>query len=56
VVWDKDGITVTDVDTPSQQIRIVGGAILLRDEDEDGLGWKTGMTSKGISAKLLTSG
>ena len=56
VVWDKDGITVTDLDTPSQQIRIVGGAILLRDEDADGLGWKTGITSKGISAKLITTG
>lgn len=56
VVWDKDGITVTDIDTPSQQIRIVGGAIMMRDEDKDGLGWKTGITSKGINAKLLTAG
>lgn len=56
VVWDKDGITVTDLATPSLQIRIVGGAILLRDEDADGLGWKTGITSKGISAKLITTG
>ena len=56
VVWDKNGITVTDVDTPSQQLRLVGGAIMMRDEDEDGLGWKVGITSKGINAKLLTAG
>jgi hypothetical protein len=29
---------------------------MLRDEDGDGLGWKVGITSKGISAKLLTAG
>lgn len=56
VVWDKTGITVTDLNSPNQQLRIVGGAILMRDEDEDGLGWKVGITSKGISAKLLTAG
>lgn len=56
VVWDKTGITVTDLDSPNQQLRIIGGAILLRDEDNDGLGWKVGVTSKGISAKLLTAG
>jgi hypothetical protein len=42
--------------SPNQQLRIIGGAILLRDQDEDGLGWKVGITSTGISAKLLTSG
>jgi hypothetical protein len=29
---------------------------MMRDEDKDGLGWKTGITSKGINAKLLTAG
>lgn len=56
VVWDTNGITVTDLKTPSKQIRIVGGALLLRDEDGDGLGWKAGLTSSGLSAKLITSG
>lgn len=56
VVWDKTGITVTDLDSPNQQLRIIGGAILLRDQDNDGLGWKVGITPKGISAKLLTAG
>jgi hypothetical protein len=56
VVWDKNGITVTDIDKPNQQLRIVGGAIMMRDEEKDGLGWKVGITSKGINAKLLTAG
>lgn len=56
VVWDKTGITVTDLDSPNQQLRIIGGAIMMRDKDKDGLGWKVGITSKGISAKLLTAG
>lgn len=56
VVWDKTGITVTDNDSPNKQIRIVGGAIMLRDEDGDGLGWKVGITSSGINAKLITAG
>lgn len=56
VVWNKEGITVTDNDSPNKQIRIVGGAIMLRDEDGDGLGWKVGITSSGINAKLITAG
>lgn len=56
VVWDKTGITVTDAMSPNKQIRIVGGAIMLRDEDGDGLGWKTGITSEGINAKIITAG
>jgi hypothetical protein len=31
VVWDKTGITVTDQTSPNLQLRIVGGAILMRD-------------------------
>jgi hypothetical protein len=34
VVWNDSGITVTDRTTPTNQIRIVGGAILLSKEDE----------------------
>lgn len=56
VVWDKTGITVTDNALPSQQLRIVAGGIFLRDEDEDGIGWKAGITSSGINAKLITTG
>lgn len=56
VVWNKEGITITDMSSPNKQIRIVGGAIMLRDEDGDGLGWKLGITSSGINAKLITAG
>ena len=58
VVWDDTGITVTDRTTPTNQIRIVGGAILLSSADtETGeQKWKTGITSEGISADLITTG
>jgi hypothetical protein len=37
-------------------MRIIAGGIFLRDEDNDGLGWKAGITPEGINAKLITSG
>lgn len=56
VVWDKTGITVTDMLSPNEQIRIIGGAIMLRNPDGDGLGWTTAITAKGINAKIITTG
>ena len=57
VVWDNTGITITDVDTPSNQIRMIGGAILLKKQDKNGQEkWTTGITSDGISASLITAG
>lgn len=56
VVWDKTGITITDNKLPNQQMRIIAGGLFLRDEDNDGLGWKAGITPDGINAKLITSG
>lgn len=56
VIIDKNGITVADLSIPNKQIRIVGGAIMLRDDNDDLLGWKTGITADGISAKLITTG
>ena len=56
VVWDKTGITVTDLISPNEQIRIIGGAIMLRSPDGDGLGWTTAITAKGINAKIITTG
>lgn len=58
VVWDDSGITVTDRTTPTNQIRIVGGAILLSKEDEKTQQqvWKTGITCDGISADFITGG
>jgi hypothetical protein len=44
------------MDSPNKQIRIAAGAIMLRDESGDGLGWKTGITSNGINAKLVNAG
>jgi hypothetical protein len=56
VVWDKTGITITDKTKPNQQIRMIAGGIFLRDENDDGLNWKVGITSEGINAKLITAG
>ena len=57
VVWDNTGLTITDVDTPSNQIKMIGGAILLKKQDENGQDkWTTGITSDGISASLITAG
>ena len=57
VTWGADGITVQDVDSPSDMIRMVGGAILLSKQDKNGeQKWVTGVTSDGISASLVTAG
>ena len=52
-----DGITLTDSDT-KDQLRLIGGAILMSTQDEEtGLRkWKTGLTPEGISASLITAG
>jgi hypothetical protein len=52
-----EGITVTDLSSPDQKIRIVGGAILLGSNDENGQErWDIGMTAAGINAKTITAG
>ena len=57
VVFDKDGLTITDIESPNQKIRIVGGAILLGGTDENGQEtWAIGMTANGINAKTITTG
>ena len=57
VTWDTRGIVVTDKQSPSNQLRIVGGAILMREMGEDGVErWATALTNKGISASHITSG
>lgn len=57
VLVDINGITVTDVDEPSQQIRLVGGGIFLRQQLENGeQRWTTAITAKGINASLITTG
>ena len=59
VTWEGgQGITVTDDTTPTNQVRIVGGAILFSAEDPDTKEqtWVTGVTNQGISANLITAG
>ena len=51
-----DGITLTDEKTKNQ-MRLIGGAILMGVQDENGQRvWKTGLTPDGISASLITAG
>lgn len=57
VIVDKSGITITDDDSPCNQIRLIGGAILISTDDGNGVKkWKTAMTHQGISASLITAG
>ena len=57
VTWGNEGITVQSVNSPCDQIRLVGGAILLSKQDENGQQkWTTGVTSDGVSASLITAG
>ena len=57
VTWGNDGITVKSINSPCDAIRMVGGAILLSKQDENGeQKWVTGVTSDGVSANLITAG
>ena len=57
VTWGSEGITVTDLDSPCNSIRMIGGAILLSKQDSNGqLKWTTGITYDGVSASLITAG
>ena len=57
VTYGDDGLTITDIDSPSNSIRMIGGAILLSKQDKNGqTKWTTGLTSDGIAADLITAG
>ena len=57
VLWSNSGLTIQSTEAPSNAIRMVGGAILLSKQDENGeQRWVTGMTTEGISASLVTAG
>jgi hypothetical protein len=57
VKWDKTGITVEDIKNPASKLKLVSGAILLSDTNDAGdTVWKTAITSKGMSADILTAG
>ena len=57
VVQDASGITLTDSATQNQ-MRLIGGAILMNTQDPDTgeRKWKTGLTPDGITASLVTAG
>ena len=54
VVWDKNGITITEPTKSSNQLRVVAGGILL--SDDGGESWKLGITSDGVSASIINAG
>lgn len=57
VIMDNEGITVIDLSSPDQKLRIVGGAIMMGSIDENGQEkWSIGMTAQGINAKTITTG
>lgn len=56
VVWGSDGLTITDVGTPSNQIKMIGGAILLKKKVKGQEKWTAAITSDGISADLIYGG
>lgn len=57
VVIDNQGITITDKSDESKALRMISGAILLKQSQEDGReSWRTGLTADGISANLITAG
>ena len=54
VIWDDAGLTTVNTQAPEQIVRLVGGGIFM--SEDGGNTWSTAITSKGISAKLITSG
>ena len=54
VKWDESGITTTDTTNPAEITRITSGGIFLT--DNGGEKWTTGITAKGINAKVITTG
>lgn len=53
----NEGLLIENPDSPSDAIKMVGGAILLSKQDENGQQkWVTGVTSDGVSASLITAG
>lgn len=54
VVWDNQGITITNLKNPSEIVRLVSGGILL--SNDNGRTWNIGITGNGISADYITTG
>jgi hypothetical protein len=58
VTQDASGITITDKNDPLNELKLLGGKILIsrRDEDSGERRWALGLSSQGISANLITTG
>ena len=57
VVQDASGISIIDKIDPYNALRLLGGKIMISRRDEQGKRyWATGMSSRGISADLITAG
>lgn len=57
VVQDASGLTITDEADPYNALKLLGGRILISRRNEQGKQyWATGMSSRGISADLITAG
>lgn len=56
VVWDNAGITVTNTNNRSEQLRLVSSGIMFSTDSEGGPKWSTGITPQGISANKILAG
>lgn len=54
VKWDDKGITTTNTAVPAEILRITSGGMFLT--EDGGEHWTTGITAKGINAKVITTG
>lgn len=54
VSWGKDGITTTNLNNPAEILKITSGGIFIT--DDGGNTWATGITGRGINAKMITTG
>jgi hypothetical protein len=56
VLWDSNGVTVTDPTAPNNQVRISGDGIYMRNENCRPMQWKTALTADGLNASSITTG
>ena len=57
VMQNKSGLCIRDVQDPFNELRLLGGKILISRRDENGKQvWSLGLSSQGLSADLVTAG
>ena len=57
VTWGNDGVNVVDTASPCEAVKIIGGALAVSHQNENGeQEWAAALTAKGISANLITAG